>query len=990
MAQNQSDNIQLNAPKDLDNRSGRFSAGRWRPYNDLAEFFSAQVELSRFETQGFWVRSTTDNNKADLYFLRKDLTPYKLISDIDLSNYYTKSATDTLVDLKVLTETERAIEQENILQSNISIEVAARINRDETIEGLVTTERNRAISAEESKVDKEDITETKSINYAMLDVSKSTFTDINYANATVVLVDTTVNTFLGQKTFNNSGVLDLGFVASVDFTGLLIGTIGDLKNYISRNLIFKNQTIGLTNFSAPYSTAATNGNIYLNKGQYSLIYGKAKFLNIITDSTGSFKLVHLRRFGDLYKNINSFVINTLFVADNIVQQIDLSTFDINVRPFDSFGIQLTSGTSGRVRTKSRTGESSYIAAPNLSTYFTIPSSDIISLGTPNNIGITFNLELEGDFILDTNERIDSVIDETGEPPLILNMGRMGIHSSYTNSTTQAFIIADSSAFQSEISGVFLYPSLVKEVSFITDFPTGMVEATVYLILMDKIEADKWEESLRVPLLVSEGLNTIDVSEMDIDGNVGSTLAIYSNTAGVNFSYKNVLTGYSFYSCGEINGKFTLTSPTFPLSPPVGNGIAMNFTAVLEVKDITERVSLLESKGDNSSLSERVSVLEQDVVELQSSINTTPYLGTLFHYGIDVDSNWVNNAWNLDSTGVTPTLTGLSNFLQLSSQYTADIRSWTTVINFSGSDTRFAWFTKPLDSNITKSSYFEANLSTGKINIYAAFSGGSSLPTTILQSVDYSFVTGRNYIVEISLNKYEFQNKIKITDSLSAESIEVIDESGNAGWQHDTYAMACISGSFPTIKSFKVASPYKTNLHCIIGGDSNTSADGNGVTELNGYAQKVAREIGLDECAILGRSGGNIDGILRSLISQVLYLKPKFFMLMIGTNAGNTEAKLQQVADFCQNNGIILLLNKIPMRSNQDVTARNVQIQNIRNANGLSGVDVDTATALNFNPADGIDPSKFFVETDGTRLHLNELGATATFKRTLIDTPQLYI
>lgn len=89
-----SDNWQLNAPKVLDNRSGRFSSGSWRPYNDLAEFDSAQPLLSRAETLIFWVRSITDTTKADLYTLDINKQPYKVLEEVDLSDYYTKQEID--------------------------------------------------------------------------------------------------------------------------------------------------------------------------------------------------------------------------------------------------------------------------------------------------------------------------------------------------------------------------------------------------------------------------------------------------------------------------------------------------------------------------------------------------------------------------------------------------------------------------------------------------------------------------------------------------------------------------------------------------------------------------------------------------------------------------------------------------------------------------------------------------------------------------------
>jgi len=97
MAQNLSDNIQLNAPKVLDNRSGRFQSGKWRPWNTVQEFLDAQVLLSRAETQEFWVRSPVNADRADLYTIDKNGSPYKVIPDVDLSNYYNKTEIEGLL-----------------------------------------------------------------------------------------------------------------------------------------------------------------------------------------------------------------------------------------------------------------------------------------------------------------------------------------------------------------------------------------------------------------------------------------------------------------------------------------------------------------------------------------------------------------------------------------------------------------------------------------------------------------------------------------------------------------------------------------------------------------------------------------------------------------------------------------------------------------------------------------------------------------------------
>lgn len=88
------DNYQLLAPKQLDNRMGRFSAGAWRPYNDMSEFMTVQAFGARYETQIVFVRSTTNANRSDIFILDKNKDPYLLIPEVNLSNYYTKGQID--------------------------------------------------------------------------------------------------------------------------------------------------------------------------------------------------------------------------------------------------------------------------------------------------------------------------------------------------------------------------------------------------------------------------------------------------------------------------------------------------------------------------------------------------------------------------------------------------------------------------------------------------------------------------------------------------------------------------------------------------------------------------------------------------------------------------------------------------------------------------------------------------------------------------------
>lgn len=86
-----SDNIETNAPKVLDNKNGRFSGGKWRPYNDVAEYLAAYPILaSRAWTQQICVLNPTDATKADIYMLDSAKVPYKVVGGVEVAELISK------------------------------------------------------------------------------------------------------------------------------------------------------------------------------------------------------------------------------------------------------------------------------------------------------------------------------------------------------------------------------------------------------------------------------------------------------------------------------------------------------------------------------------------------------------------------------------------------------------------------------------------------------------------------------------------------------------------------------------------------------------------------------------------------------------------------------------------------------------------------------------------------------------------------------------
>lgn len=201
-----SDNLETNAPKVLDNKNGRFSAGKWRPYNDVAEYLAAYPILaSRAWTQQICVLNATDATKADIYMLDSNKTPYKVVGGVEVAE----------------------------LIADLAQEIADREAGDLTNANAISAETTRAIGVENTKANSADIFSPVPIVFADLTTS-TTYTNTLFADQPVLIEykNPTTQEF-ANATFNSSGVLTLPFTAVSGFTATLIGSSGALGKYVA-------------------------------------------------------------------------------------------------------------------------------------------------------------------------------------------------------------------------------------------------------------------------------------------------------------------------------------------------------------------------------------------------------------------------------------------------------------------------------------------------------------------------------------------------------------------------------------------------------------------------------------------------------------------------------------------------------------------------------------------------------------------------------------
>lgn len=236
MAQNRSDNIRVLAPKPIDDKWGVFDSGLWRPFNDLAEFDSLQPSVIQYETQMFWVRSTTDANKADLYALRKDKSKYKIISDIDVSLLQPK--------------TDEALDTE-----------------DKTIVGAINEINSNLV-------------DIINIGYADLEADHKTYVNTSLAEKTFQLFQNGINRFLTSDEFTIDP--DGGFVLLYELSNgdslFLMGQIGGAS---SEALELAGVALSLA--SIPTSTASLEQQLS-DLSAYTASYWKGKTVLVLGTS----------------------------------------------------------------------------------------------------------------------------------------------------------------------------------------------------------------------------------------------------------------------------------------------------------------------------------------------------------------------------------------------------------------------------------------------------------------------------------------------------------------------------------------------------------------------------------------------------------------------------------------------------------------------------------------------------------------------------------
>ena len=180
--------------------------------------------------------------------------------------------------------------------------------------------------------------------------------------------------------------------------------------------------------------------------------------------------------------------------------------------------------------------------------------------------------------------------------------------------------------------------------------------------------------------------------------------------------------------------------------------------------------------------------------------------------------------------------------------------------------------------------------------------------------------------------------------------------------------------------------------------------GDSITQPEGYfpksdfsqawTQLVMEHMGGDAMSS-GRGGAQIDMVVGYIKNELPFIKAKYVMVTIGTNGGNTDAKLSELVDYIKSQGAIPILNNIPSNESGTQVEAAALISQVRSKYGIMGARFDLATSLNGDGKE-VDKSTMYWEdytgSYGWQVyhHPNEKGGKKMFEQTLIDIPEIYM
>ena len=384
-----------------------------------------------------------------------------------------------------------------------------------------------------------------------------------------------------------------------------------------------------------------------------------------------------------------------------------------------------------------------------------------------------------------------------------------------------------------------------------------------------------------------------------------------------------------------------------------------------------------SKAESDNLiSDSISSLKRSTVTKTNSV-------ILYHNTLKTQEN--SDFDNVDNVQVTGSgFKFITNgYIVLNKDYSIEQRK--TSIKFAlAQDGVLSFFYKVYDGYALGGSLFTVDAQNNKMIIHEQFAEMGQIPTERV-STPFNFITGREY--DLTLIKEKRKNIMIVTDMVTGEtkSIEtdctaVIGDLLNefaGGRQNGRFGIWNRQGTGNYINNLYITTKLKEPLLYITG---DSICEGDRCEIGYRYSDRVENSLGKDNVAISGMSGTKITGVLNRLKSELPYIKPKYCMITIGTNGGNTMQNIQELIDYIESIGVTPILNHVSQTSGNQANDINAMLDRFSD---YVGCKFDIATSLNNDIQQYYNSSLY-----GDGVHPNKHGHEKMFDRFKIDLPYL--
>ena len=449
------------------------------------------------------------------------------------------------------------------------------------------------------------------------------------------------------------------------------------------------------------------------------------------------------------------------------------------------------------------------------------------------------------------------------------------------------------------------------------------------------------------LYSADRFESIEVKKGDVFG-IANDVDNGEGVASSGVCYVGGIEGRSFIGGYLINNQFTFSKSA--LNPATPSKVQMSYTVNIRAT-VKQQVKQLENK-----------------IGLVGSDSSKP-TSVLYNSTLKTSDEWTNpnGSGFFDENGLKITGLGLENVLLLNRQYNLNKKVARYRVKF-GADSRMMFMAKEIDRFVSMGTITEVDVAAKKLRIYHAFNAQTNVLPAEKANVDIPFdiVSDQFYIVEFVRDNKE--NRLTLINTTTSQRINLSDVSGATGRQYDFYGLCLYSGSPVYLTEMKVSSGL-SRPEIIIYGDSIT--DGMYLPDPDKrYAQLIVNKFD-GNGMISGRGGGAIGDLTRRIKNELPFLMPKYCMIAIGTNGGNSVDNLSILIEYILSLGIVPILNNIPCAGDGRQVARNAMIQQVRDKYQIEGCLMDLPTSLN---NDGLEINYGIYNSDGGAwVHPNEIG-----------------